>query len=119
MRDWAVAVVPVVNIFDLVSNGRLREVIYYLGHSWVLLQVSNGLIPGSWIWWQHIIKSEWIGVRDGTSTSICIRIDAAVQPDRIRLDVSSNSGVIIPVRVVVQPRLGVVVLAGEAQVVDK
>ncbi len=53
------------------------------------------------------------------ATYVGVRVDAAVQPDGVRLNISSRRPVIVPEVVVAQPRLLVEVLAREAQVDDE
>ena len=50
---------------------------------------------------------------------ISIRINPALQPNRIAFGVSADGGIVIAVPVLVQQSLGVEVLAEEAQIVDQ
>ena len=60
-----------------------------------------------------------ISVRNGLPLHIRICIDAAVQPDRIALNISPDCWVIVPVPILRQPRLTIEDLSRRAQIVGQ
>jgi hypothetical protein len=65
-----------------------------------------------------VIQSERINATDRVSVNVGIRVDAAAQPCRIALNISSNGGVVVSEAICVHPRLPVEDLSRKAQVVD-
>jgi hypothetical protein len=55
---------------------------------------------------------------DGVIFHIRVGVDTGLEPQRITLYIAAGSWVIVSFIVVVQPRLGVIVLPREARVVD-
>jgi hypothetical protein len=62
-------------------------------------------------------ETEWIDEGDGTTTSVCIGIDTAVQPDRITLNIPTDSRIEVSEPVLMQPGLPIEDLTGQTQVV--
>jgi len=60
--------------------------------------------------------SQRIRVRNRVASDIAVCIDTAIEPNRITLHIPTSARLVIAEVVVVQTRLGVKVLAGEAQV---
>jgi len=65
------------------------------------------------------IQPGWVIEKNRSAQGIGIRIDIASEPDRVAFYVSTNSRVIIPEVVLMQSRLPIEDLSGEAQVVGK
>src|SRR5690349_10225451 len=56
-------------------------------------------------------KAGWIDECDGVAVTVGVRTDSAVQTDGITLQVASDARIVIPMPVLMQPRLRIEILA--------